>query len=130
MIPVHTFVTNSTVTPFQASEPAHPYGRKPRFPRRAGVERTVAEYRLYTLDHARRIVGCKEVVCADDRHAFIASTTLGDAGAEIEIWQHHRFVGLTARRPAPGHTLHRPLVTTVCHDHSDPDRGPPPRRPA
>ena len=45
----------------------------------------MAEYRLYTLDGTRRIVSCHEVVCIDDRHAFIASTTLGDAGAEVEI---------------------------------------------
>ena len=73
----------------------------------------MSEYRLYTLDGARRIVSCHEVVCADDRHAFIVSTTLGDAGAEIEIWQNQRFVGLATRPLSPGDTVHRPLVTTV-----------------
>lgn len=99
-----------------------------RFPPRAGVEPTVAEYRLYTLDGARRIVSCQEVVCADDRHAFIASTTLCDTRAEIEIWQDRRFVGLAARRPASGDPLHRPLVTTVNRSHALPDRPPMPRR--
>ncbi|MGI4977453.1 MAG: hypothetical protein ACRYG6_10965 [Janthinobacterium lividum] len=88
----------------------------------------MAEYRLYTLDDARRIVSCQEVVCADDRHAFIASTTLCDARAEIEIWQDRRFVGLAARRPASGDALHRPLVTTVNRSHAQPDRLPMPRR--
>jgi hypothetical protein len=92
------------------------------------VEPTVAEYRLYTLDDARRIVSCQEVVCADDRHAFIASTTLCDTRAEVEIWQEHRFVGLAARRPAPGDAQHHPLVTTVNRSHALPDRLPPPRR--
>lgn len=78
----------------------------------------MAEYSLYTLDSARRIVSCQEVVCADDRHAFIASTTLCDTGAEVEIWQHHRFVGLAARRPTPGDTLHRPPATTVERSHA------------
>ncbi len=73
----------------------------------------MAEYRLYTFDDARRIVSCHEVVCPDDRHAFIVSTTLGDSSAGIEIWQNQRFVGLAARRPVPGDSLHRPLVTTV-----------------
>ncbi len=76
----------------------------------------MAPYRLYTLDGTRRIVSCHEVVCTDDRHAFIVSTTLGNDGAEVEIWQNQRFVGLAARR-TPGDNPHRPLVTTV--DHRD-----------
>ena len=58
-------------------------------------------------------MSCHEVVCADDRHAFIVSTTLGDASTEIEIWQNQRFVGLAARRLSPGDAVHRPLVTTI-----------------
>ncbi len=83
----------------------------------------MAEYRFYTLDRARRIVSRHEAVCTDDRHAFVVSTTLGEAGAEIEIWQSQRFVGLAARRPPPGGP-HQVLVTTVEH-HSAPR--PPPR---
>ncbi len=82
----------------------------------------MAEYRFYTLDRARRIVSRHETVCTDDRHAFIVSTTLGEAGAEIEIWQGRRFVGLAARRPAPGGP-HQALVTTV--DHHAAPRPPP-----
>lgn len=73
----------------------------------------MAEYRLYTLDDSRRILGCHEVVCADDRDAFIIAATLDDASAAIEIWHNRRFVGLAARRAGHGENAHRPLVTTV-----------------
>lgn len=75
----------------------------------------MAEYRIYTLDAAKRIVGCQGAACSDDRHAFIVSSTLGDTGAELEIWQDQRFVGRSTRQPAPGRISHRLLTTTVGH---------------
>jgi two-component system chemotaxis response regulator CheB len=77
----------------------------------------MAEYRIYTLDHARRIVRCQEAVCVDDRQAFIVSTTLGEPDAELEIWQSQRFVGRSTRLSASPAFPRRPLTTV---DHRDP----------
>lgn len=79
----------------------------------APVEADMAEYRIYTLDKARRIVRCREASCSDDRQAFIISATLGETDAELEIWQGERFVGCSTHRPASGNTPHRLLTTTV-----------------
>ncbi len=83
-----------------------------------------AEYRVYTLDGANRIIGCEEVDCSDDRQAFILSTTLGKAGFELEIWQKQRFVGRLTRQPAPGSVPHRVLTSIVGHRLADDGPGP------